>query len=257
MHKKKIAGCLLIVVPVLATAQESTPLTRWKGDGELGVAATRGSARSESMNARLTLGYEGDTWRSSGYLTTLRAKGEVVVDPDAPSAPLPAYKDYQLTANRYEAGATTNYKLTPRLYAFGALRYENDDFSPHDYQTTASGGIGYYFLSDKRTVFFGEVGSGYRRAREVDARDVIQSAILRGLLDFKVSLTDNTELFDRLLIETGSNNTFAQNDLGVSIVMNERFAIKAVVQHRHNTEVLAGIRKTDSLTTLNLVYTFK
>ena len=41
--------------------------------------------------------------------------------------------------------------------------------------------------------------------------------------------------------------------------MNERFALKAALQTRHNTDVdqAGGVRKTDTLTTVNLVYNFR
>ena len=45
---------------------------------------------------------------------------------------------YELTANRYEGGASAGFKLDERSYIVGALRYETDDFSPFDYQAVAS-----------------------------------------------------------------------------------------------------------------------
>ena len=87
----------------------------------------------------------------------------------------------------------------------------------------------------------------------------MQSSLIgRGLLDLRHQLTDNTELFNTLLVESGKDNTFAQNDLGVSVAMNERFALKAGLQARHNTEVEGdSTRRTDTLTTVNLVYNFR
>ena len=63
---------------------------------------------------------------------------------------------YDLTANRYEGGASAGYKLDERSYIVGALRYENDDFSPFDYQAVAS------------------IGYGYTRAQEPDRRAVVR-----------------------------------------------------------------------------------
>jgi putative salt-induced outer membrane protein len=80
---------------------------------------------------------------------------------------------------------------------------------------------------------------------------------VRGKLEYKQALTGNTQLYNTLLMESGSDNTFAQNDTGVTVAMNEAFALKAGVQLRHNTDVGPGIEKTDTLTTLNLVYDIK
>ena len=38
--------------------------------------------------------------------------------------------------------------------------------------------------------------------------------------------TDNTEFSNRLLVESGSNNTFIKNLLGLSVAMNDKFAMK-------------------------------
>lgn len=52
----------------------------------------------------------------------------------------------------------------------------------------------------------------------------------------------------------GAENTLVQNDTGISVAMNESFALKAAVQVRHNTDVTGSTDRTDTLTTLNLVH---
>lgn len=76
-------------------------------------------------------------------------------------------------------------------------------------------------------------------------------------MEFETALTANTSLVDTLLVEAGSDNTFAQNDIGVAVSINEALALKAGLQARHNTDVWPTVKKTDTLTTLNLVYSFK
>ena len=61
-------------------------------------------------------------------------------------------------------------------------------------------------------------------------------------------------IFDTLLVEAGSDNTFVQNDIGIQVAINKTLALKAALQARHNTDVLDGIDKTDTLTTINLVW---
>ena len=64
-------------------------------------------------------------------------------------------------------------------------------------------------------------------------------------------------LSNHLLVESGKYNTFAQNELGVSVAMNSHLALKAGLQARHNSEVEAQRKKTDTLTTMNVVYKFR
>lgn len=249
---------LFAALPLSAQAQESeTPAdTGWTGTGELGLALARGNARSESLNAGLDFDKETAQWKHSLHAAALRSKGEVSDDFDGDGID---EERYELSANRYEAGASSAYKFDEIRYVVGALRYENDDFSQFDYQATASVGYGHNFIDTERTGLLAEIGPGYRRTRDAESGEVESGAILRGLLDFRHQLTDNTELFNTLLVESGSDNTFLQNDLGVSVAMNESFALKAGLQTRHNTDVdeAAGVENTDTLTTINLVYNFR
>lgn len=241
---------------VFAQEAESAAPAGWTGTGELGFALSRGNARSENLNAKLAFGLEDAQWKHDWYAAAMRAKGEVTGDFDGDGN---AEERYELNANRYELGASSGYKFDARNYVVGSVRYENDDFAPYDYQATAAVGYGRKFIENDRTRLAGEIGPGYRRARSVETGDVESGVIVRGKLDFAHKLTANTELFNTLLIESGSDNTFAQNDLGLSVAMNEKFALKAGLQARHNTEVdeAGGIKKTDTLTTLNLVYSFR
>lgn len=228
----------------------------WNLTGELGLAMSRGNRRSENLNSKLLFSQEDVRSKHQLTLSALRAKSEVTGDFDGDGV---TETRYTTSANRYQIGGTTAIKVNERHNWFGAARYERDDFSLYDYQGTFSFGYGHHFLKDERTTLLTEIGPGYRRARRAESGDIRSDFIVRGLLDFQRRLTDNTQLSNTLLVESGNDNTFAQNDLGVSVSMNESLALKAALQARHNTEVddEAGIKNTDTLTTINLVYTFR
>ena len=78
----------------------------------------------------------------------------------------------------------------------------------------------------------------------------------RGLVNYKYKLTDNTAFEDTLLMEAGSKDTYLQNDAGISVSMTRKMALKVGLQLRHHSDVLPGVKKTDTLTTTNLVYNF-
>lgn len=241
-----------------ASAQDYIPGTDapvWSATGELGMALTRGNRRSENLNTRFRITQEDSRSKHQLTASALRAKADVTVT-DADGN---AQTRYQTNANRYQFGGSTAIKVNELHNWFGAARYERDDFALNDYQGTFSFGYGYHFIRNDATSLLAEVGPGYRRARIARTQEVNSDMIVRGLLDFRHQLTDNTQLTNTLLIESGSDNTFAQNDLGISVAMNESLALKAALQARHNTDVdqAAGIRRTDTLSTINLVYTFR
>jgi len=47
-----------------------------------------------------------------------------------------------------------------------------------------------------------------------------------------------------------------QNDAGLSVTMTSKLALKVALQIRHHSNVLPGVKRTDTLTTTNLVYNF-
>ena len=230
--KRFMAALLCVSLTGAATA------ATWKPTGELGLVYTSGNSDTLNVNGKFALHGEDERWIHDFHVLALRGEVEAAV-----------------TANRYEGAARSGYKFGERSYAFGSLRYENDDFAPYESQAVASVGYGVYMIKDEDTQLLFEIGPGYRRSELVGSDETEGELIARGFMDFKHRLTPNTELFDALLIEAGSDNTFVQNDLGVAVAMNATLSLKATLQARHNTDVAPGLDRTDTLMTLNLVWT--
>jgi putative salt-induced outer membrane protein len=253
MKTRLIAAALLAALPVISFAADADG--EWKGSGELGFAASRGNSKSENLNAKLNFSMEDDTWKDNFYATALRSKGNVKVATVDGNGQVIAVDDYQTTANRYELGASAGYKLDERSYIVGAGRYENDDFSPFDYQAIFSLGYGYTAIKNADTELSLEIGPGYKRYKPL-VGDSNGEMVGRGLIAFKHRITENTSIQDTFLVEAGSNNRFYQNDAGLVVSMNTKLALKMGYQVRNNSEVTPGTKKTDQLVTTNLVYNF-
>ena len=74
---------------------------------------------------------------------------------------------------------------------------------------------------------------------------------------FSWQVFKSTNWSNRLLVESGSSNTFTQFNTGLTVAMNARFALKLGFEARDNTKVtVGGTEKTDTTTTMNLVYNF-
>lgn len=240
--KRTLLWMTLMAVAPLACAEGDAG---WKGEGELGLALSRGNSETESLNAKVGLSFEDDRWKHALGFSALRQKGE-----SANSG------DLELTANRYELSGSSGYKLSERAYVIGTLRYENDDFAPYEYQAIGSLGLGWYAIKNETTEWLFEGGPGYRRYREVATGQTDGQVVFRGVMGFKHVLTETTSLENELLVEAGSDNTYAQNDTGLVVKINAKLALKAGLQFRHNSDVAPGLKKTDSLFTTNLVYSF-
>ncbi len=240
--------------PPPIVAEPLQPSSPWSGGGELGFASSHGNSTNESLNARLDLNYaDGSAWKYSGSLAGLRSSSEYVTTEEDGSLT----RDRRTTANRYTLNGNAAYRTDSRGTVNTSLRHERDDFGTFSRQSSLSLSYGNRVIDSDRTKLDLQVGPGYRRAYDtVEQRDEA-SMIGRGLVDLKYSITENTELVNKLLVESGSYNTFAQNDLGLSVTMNSHLALKAGWQARHNSNTDKDLKKTDTLTTMNVVYKFK
>ncbi|BFI94667.1 MAG: DUF481 domain-containing protein [Rhodanobacter sp.] len=274
MKKTLIAALLLAACTSFAAQAQDTDANAnasnaannggWSGSGEFGYASATGNTRSQNVNAKLGLNQENEQWKNSFFLDVLRTKvQEKVVTPAGNTV-----DQFETTANRYDGGASVGYKLDPRSYIVGAARYDHDDFGANLWQGVVSLGYGYIALKDARNELSFEIGPGYKEYRpaalpvEINGVKVNQvqpvehEAVARGLVNYKFRLTDNTAFEDTFLTEAGSKDTYIQNDAGLAVNMTKKLALKVGFQVRHNSTVLPGIKRTDTLTTTNLVYNF-
>lgn len=238
----------------LALGSTEAAADGWTGTGELGLAAARGNARSENVNAKIDFVNDDERWKHTFNASILRAKGEISGDFDGDGV---IDERFELTANRWALGASSAIKMNQRASWIAALRHERDDFSAYDNQSTVSIGYGYTFYQRDSGRLHAEIGPGYRRAELADTGETESNLIARGLLEWMQQISDTSELGNTLLVESGEDNTFAQNDFGLKVSINSSLALKAGLQVRYNSETQPGTKSTDVLTTINLVYAFK
>jgi putative salt-induced outer membrane protein len=243
---------------VALCAMSGTALADWTGKGELGGSFASGNSENEAVNAALEVKNAYDEWTH-----TLGFAGNYGSDGGG------------TTAQRWEVRGQSDYQFTERVYGFGAGRYEDDRFSAYEYQASLAAGLGYKFIDNDTTKFWVQGGPGYRFAerrrycREESTLDAgpacldwarsesENSLIFRGDLGFEHQLTETTKIVERFLVETGSDNTYLQNDLGLEVKINGALALRLGYQVRHNTDVMPGTEKTDTLATVGLIYETK
>src|SRR5688572_15362699 len=103
-----LSACLLVSVSARAD---------WKGKGEAGLVVSSGNTETETANAKLSFTHESRRWKNTFGGSGLYASSE----------------EEGKTAQRWEAFEQTDYNFSPRNFVFGALRYEEDEFSGFEY----------------------------------------------------------------------------------------------------------------------------
>lgn len=252
MNIGKLIGIATLISPLVALADDPPPQNVWTGKGQAGYVASQGNAQSKSANAAIDMSLIEGPWKHSFHLGGLYGESANVV-----------------AAERWDTGWQSDYSFTKDFFGFGALRYQHDMFSGFQYQASLTGGVGYNVFNSDDLKLSVQGGAGYRRLRPElltkdasgaviarDPQDAQGSAIVTLGLNYAQNLSKTTTLTDKLLVEAGSGDTLITNALALSVKMSTRFALSVGYAIQDNTKPPAGLKKIDSIETLNLVYSF-
>src|SRR5579862_2076422 len=75
-------------------------------------------------------------------------------------------------------------------------------------------------------------------------------------VNYSQALTNTTTLSDKLLVESGSSDTLITNALALAVKISTKLALSVGYSIQDNTKPPAGLKKLDTLQTVNLVYAF-
>ena len=249
---RSIIGALVIAAPITAFADDLPQ--GWSGKGQVGYVMSRGNSDTDAANAKLDLFLLTPEWKHQFTLEGLFGRSAQIT-----------------SAERWDLRLQSDYTITSQLFAFGALAYQDDRFSGFQYQGSGSGGIGYKFLDSDTTKLAAQIGVGYRVLRPeilvtdpdgsgaIVNRIPLQSqseAVGTAGIDFMHQFNASTKLTDKMIAESGSSNTSIKNDLALEVKMSKKLALAAGYSVLHNTKPAEGVKRTDTITTLNLVYAF-
>ncbi|MGM0412961.1 MAG: DUF481 domain-containing protein [Pseudomonadota bacterium] len=234
------AGSAAAQDDVFQGARDEAPLEAveeptWSADIELGMVDTSGNTNTNTTNGAATVVHERDHWRHRGDIGALRAREEGVT-----------------TAERYTAAAKSDYKFRPRDYVFLALRYEDDRFSGYDYRASEAVGYGRKVLDDDRFELDAEIGGGARQERIEDGERT-NEGLGRLAGNFRWQISETAKFSQTLLLEV-DGGTYTRSVTALSARVLESLSMKLSHEIRTNTDVPADTEDTDTVTSINLVY---
>ncbi|MFW5910173.1 MAG: DUF481 domain-containing protein [Thiohalospira sp.] len=234
------AGTAVAQDDVFQGAQDADPMEpveepTWSAEVELGMVDTSGNTNTNTSNGSARVVHERDYWRHRGEIGALRAREEGVT-----------------TAERYTAAAKSDYKFRPRDYVFLALRYEDDRFSGYDYRASEAVGYGRKILDSDRFRLDAEIGGGARQERITDGESD-QQGLGRLAGDFRWQLSETARFSQTLLLEV-DGGTYTRSITGLSARVVESLSMRLSHEIRQNTDVPPYTEETDTITSVNLVY---
>jgi len=228
------------------------PQHQWIGKGQFGFLESKGNSDAESINGSIDLTRYDDGFKNAFYVGGLYGKSAGIV-----------------SAERLEARGQTDYAITPHAFAFGGLRYEHDLFDGFQYQASLTAGFGYTFIDSLDDKLAAQIGAGYRRLRPEtilkDDRGVVISrtpedasgeAIATAGIDYLHKFTPTTTLTNKFLLEHGSTNTLAHDEIALAVKMSSKLALSVGYAVTDNSKPPAPLKKVDTVTTVNVVFSF-
>ena len=253
-----VAAATVLITVSSATARADDPPAppppqhAWLGKGQLGFLESKGNSDAQSVNGSIDLSRYDDGFKNELYAGGLYGKSAGIV-----------------SAERLEARGQSDYAITPHAFAFGGLRYEHDLFDGFQYQASLTAGFGYKFIDSVDDRFAAQIGAGYRRLRPEtiikDDRGAVVSrvpedatgeAIATAGIDYLHKFTPTTTLTDKFLVEHGSTNTLTHDEIALAVKMSSKLALSVGYAITDNSNPPAPLRKVDTVTTVNLVFSF-
>ncbi|WP_339806451.1 DUF481 domain-containing protein [uncultured Marinobacter sp.] len=236
-----------MIVALAASPALNAETRDWKGEGELGLLITSGNSDETNLNARLGLVHEVEKWRNIGEFRSNVSES-----------------DDTTTAERYRAALETNYKFTERQYWYLRGAYEDDRFSGYDFQSSVTTGYGNrVWESGTRSFLDLSIGAGYRFNKldvpdpDTGSRDE-DEAIARLAGQFDYALSESALFRQTVSSELGldENNVITESETSLQATIVDNLSMKAAYRVKHVSDAPEGSRKTDTITSLSLLYGF-
>lgn len=159
------------------------------------------------------------------------------------------------TAERYYLEDKSDFALAENQYVFGKGSYNDDRFSGYGYQATAAAGYGRYFVRNDTFNLDGFAGLGYRESDVING-DTEGEGIVTVGENFAWTISPNSSFVQSFTSDIGEEITVSRFEIGLQSNIIDRIATKIAFQARNISEVPVGNKKTDTQTSVSLVYSF-
>lgn len=242
LRRATLLATVLAAPLAMAQQDEST----FEGEAELGLLITSGNTEETSFNSRLAGKHEGALWRNTASFRSTYSEAED-----------------ETTAEKYRVDAEGNYKFDDQQYWFLRGSYDDDRFSGYEYQSSVTTGYGNRVWSvGKRSFLDLSVGAGYRYnrlnvANEDGERDE-DEAIGRLAGQFDYALSENALFRQKLSTEVGLEDAEAisESETAIQAALAGDLSLKVAYRVKHVSDAPPGSEKTDTETSLTLLYGF-
>ncbi len=238
-HRAKIAAAAAAQAEADQDARDRAGFfSNWTGKGELGGFLSAGNSDTKGLAAGLALTRETTDWRLN-----LRANADYQRSNGATSA------------EQISAAIEPNYKLGDHLFVYGLGQYERDPFQGFDARYILSGGVGYRPVNTDGFKLDLKAGPAWRNTDFTSSADENAFSGL-GSANLFWKLSPTLSLNEAASILTQSDKSTLTALTSVDARINGSLSARLSYQVRHETNPPAGLKNTDTLSRMTLVYGF-
>ena len=121
--------------------------------------------------------------------------------------------------------------------------WRQDEFSGYEKQVPEAVGYGRRLIDNERHMLALEGGIGAKQSDLITGEE-LDEAIVRGALDYLLTLSENSEFNQKLLIEQGDDNRYTESTSALKTRIVGNLALVSIVI-KNNSDVPVGIENTD------------
>ncbi|SHO55055.1 hypothetical protein VQ7734_00774 [Vibrio quintilis] len=215
---------------------------------DFGYQRHTGNKDTKSLNFNLQAEYTRGRYRTNGVWKFYRL-----------------YKNGDEDKRKSNYELQSDYKIGPKGYLFSSLNGINSKYSAYFKDYTLSAGYGYQLTHTERLTIEIEAGPGYRYQKpnldEIDDDDLIfpetvREPIVRSNINLKWNMIDDLHLLAETTVVSGKSNTLTTTDISLVTDITQNFATKVTYSRLYHSRVPDGLNKTDTATSVNLVFHF-
>ncbi len=232
-----LLALLILFSPDLTAAEEEeeSPLN---SEIELGAIYTSGNTNDENIQFRGAVNYTLDGWDFGLDIDGFRSSKENI-----------------LAAQRVYYVSKANYNINDESFVLTRLAHDDDRFSGYEGQSDISLNYGRNLLVDREDMGLTlNIGGGYRRSTTLE--DDFGEAMFRLAADFNWDLSDSAAFLQEFSTEAGEETSIFRARSSIETQIVENLLLRFSVNLKHQTQVPAGRKNTDTETSMTFVMRF-
>ena len=237
LHFFRTVGLVIITASPLSALAQNDPI---EISISIGYVGTSGNTETSTFNGELLLGWDTGRWSHNLKFQALGSTEE----------------EEGTVAERYYLEEKSDYNLNEYQYMYIKGSYTDDRFSGYDYQAALTGGYGHHLYDTESfsLQLFG--GIGYRQSGVLRGETLEEFILASFGEELSWAISDSSSIYQNFSTEIGEDLAVSVFEIGLESNIIDSLSTKLAFQARHNSKVPADIKKTDTQTSISLVYSF-